>query len=192
MWRYELSYYHVHINTKKTVRDIYELDLSKEDLLRNIVKPFSQGKQFMCGGSPVDPSDVKTIRINKTEQPSSVLIPQIRAERARSSVVVGVSNEYYVTKKGEEVTREFITSPPKKALVSSRMSRILKIISLIALGYGGVVVVGATYCFLFSLSFVEFARSNIPTLIIAGTTLSGILVGVFFRQERKSVAELKG
>lgn len=147
--------------------------------MRNIVKPFRQGKQFMCGGSPIDPFDVKTIRINLTEQASSVLIRQIRAERARSGVVTGASNEYYVTRKGKEITREFITSPPRKALVSSRMLRILGIMGLIALGYGGVFIIGAAYCFLLSLSIVEFARSNITTLIVAGTTLSGILVGVF-------------
>ena len=63
--------------------------------------------------------DVEIIKINETDEPSSVLLPRIKAEReakiAESKVaVLGISNEWYVTKKGIDVTREFITAPPKR------------------------------------------------------------------------------
>ena len=68
----------------------------------------------MCGGEPIDPFDVAVIHINETEKKSVELIPVIKAERARSRVAVAISNEWYVTKKGKDVTRELITHPPKK------------------------------------------------------------------------------
>jgi len=110
-----MPHYHVRV-TKKSDRtsDALELDMSKDELMEQIVKPFTQGESFMCGGEPIDPFDVERIHINETEQPSSVLIPQIKAERSESEIVTMISDEWYVTKKGKNVTREFVKTPPKK------------------------------------------------------------------------------
>jgi predicted nucleotide-binding protein len=40
------------------------------------------------------------------------LIPVIQAERRASRVLVPISDEWYVTEKGEDVTDRFITGPP--------------------------------------------------------------------------------
>jgi len=70
---------------------------------------------------PIDPSDVERIRINETELPSGNLLPKIRAERAKSTVkVLGISDEWHVTEEGVDVTREFITAPPKKVKMISK------------------------------------------------------------------------
>lgn len=110
-----MPYYHVRI-TKRSRRthDRLELDLTEDELMERIVNPFLGGKSFLCGGEPIDPFDVEVIHINETEKPSSEFIPEIRAERARSSVLVAISDRWYVTKKGRDVTRKFITAPPKK------------------------------------------------------------------------------
>jgi predicted nucleotide-binding protein len=106
--------YHVRI-TKKSRRDddALELDLSKDELLKRIVEPFRQGEPFMCGGEPIDPFDIEKIRINKTDEYSSELIPIIQRERFGSGIITTLSDEWYVTEKGRDETREFITAPPQ-------------------------------------------------------------------------------
>lgn len=115
------EYYHVRITLKsRRTHDAVELDLAEEDILKNIVAPYSEGKKFLCGGEIIDPFDIEQIRINVTADPSSVLLPQIREERRRSgAVVIGIPDEWYVTKKGEEVTRKFINSPPSEGQVKT-------------------------------------------------------------------------
>lgn len=121
----KMPYYHVRVTKKsEPTEDCLELDLSKEELKKAVVEPFLKGEPFMCGGEPIDSFDVAVIHINETKSPSSELLPKIRAERARSTGIVTISNEWYVTKEGTNVTREFITSPPKKVDKKSMESRI--------------------------------------------------------------------
>ncbi len=88
-------------------------------MIRNIVTPFEKGKKFFCNGEIIDPFNIENIKINETEETSDILIPQIKAERKRSSVVVlTISDEWYVTKKGKDVTRKFIKYPPKERVLS--------------------------------------------------------------------------
>jgi hypothetical protein len=108
-------YYHVHV-TKKSGHplDVYELDFAEENLIKDIVEPYKKGKNFMCGGTPLDPFDIAKMHISKTDKPSSELIPQIKKEIAESRSYAFISDEYYVVEKGENVTRKFITSPPTR------------------------------------------------------------------------------
>lgn len=116
-----MPYFHVRV-TRKSNRshDALELDLSEDELHDRIVQPFLQAEAFMCGGKPILPSDVETIRINVTEESSKVLLPKIKIrrelERRKSSgIVIGApSDEWYVTKEGEDVTRAFIKHPPRE------------------------------------------------------------------------------
>lgn len=170
------TYYHVRI-TKRSDRthDTVELDLSKEELMKRIVEPYKKGKTFMCNGQPIDPFDIEKIQINKTDDPSSVILPRIRVERAKSEVVVVIPDEWYVTEKGRMVTREFITSSPKKrsAFPEIPLRKGLEVVSLIALSFIGMIVVIAIYCQLMNLSFIEFTRSNPQILIFGGILLFG-------------------
>jgi len=107
-----MPYYHVSIARRsRGERSVYELDLSKENLVRFIVEPFLNGEEFICQGSPIDPADVSNIRISETEQPSSELIPRIKM---RPDFTYMVSVEYYIVFHEKDVTREFITRPPKR------------------------------------------------------------------------------
>jgi predicted nucleotide-binding protein len=73
------------------------------------------------GGRTFALTDIERIRINRTEESSTELIPQIRAERqaanASSGIAVlgGPSYSWYVTTKGENVTDELITAPAGNA-----------------------------------------------------------------------------
>jgi len=115
-----MPYYHVRVTRKSNrTHDVLELDLSENELLERIVSRFAQGLGFICGGEPIAPNDVECIHINRTEEPSTVLLPEIREKRERerrtSNVVVLISDEWYVTKEGEDVTRKFIKFPPSEA-----------------------------------------------------------------------------
>jgi predicted nucleotide-binding protein len=120
------NFYHVRI-TRRSDRsdDLLELDLDESNLLKHIIAPYKKGQQFYCEGTVVDPFDVETIRINRTNRPSSALLPAIRREREEEVTLKGInamiSDEWYVTEKGEVVTRQFIDSPPKKTVSSEHI-----------------------------------------------------------------------
>jgi hypothetical protein len=96
--------------------------LDKSSLLENIVTPYHQGQPFYCDGTVVDPFDVEKIRINCIDRPSSALLPIIRREREEEVRLKGInviiSDEWFVTEKGEEVTRQFLKTPLTRAVES--------------------------------------------------------------------------
>jgi len=112
-----MPYYHVRIAKKRgTVRWAFELDLSKKEVEDGIIKPFVEGKSFICGGSPIEPSDVDQIRINETEQSSSQIIASAKLKKVTQELLKrfygvgkgGHSDEWYVTHAGKVVTRDFV------------------------------------------------------------------------------------
>jgi predicted nucleotide-binding protein len=93
--------------------DALELNLVEEELRRTIVQPFLKGQAFMCGGEPIPTEDVERIQINVTDKPSDQLLPMIRERRRKSrAIVLGLSDEWYVTEEGKEVTRQFLNLAP--------------------------------------------------------------------------------
>jgi hypothetical protein len=73
------------------------LDLTQDQLKRRFLAPRQSGQP---------------VRINETEEESAQLLPSIRAKRAAGSAVTLIPDEWYVTKRGGDVTNEFITAPP--------------------------------------------------------------------------------
>lgn len=70
----------------------------------------------MCGGEPIPNSDLEAIQINVTDKSSKDLLPMIHERelrrRANSEwVVLGISDEWYVTEEGEDVTKKYIRFP---------------------------------------------------------------------------------
>lgn len=109
-----MPFFHVRITQKSNpTHDSVELDLSENDVEETIARPYQDGEEFLCGGDVIDPFDVQTIRINETELPSRDLLPKIRAERDED-YIEGISDEWYVTEKGSDVTRRFVKQPPRK------------------------------------------------------------------------------
>ena len=114
-------YYHVRITPRtrrRTADDELALDLSEDEVEDRFLGPYRRGLPITTSGRTFALSDIERIRINRTEESSSVLIPRIRAEQqaeARSSgvaVIGGPTYSWYVTTKGDNVTDELITGPP--------------------------------------------------------------------------------
>ena len=109
----EEEYYHVRITTKSDRgNDEVKLDLSIEQISERFLIPYENGIIIIINGKSIEPDDIERININRTNDDSSILIPRIRAEKRASGVCVPISDEWYVTEKGEDVTDEFILGPP--------------------------------------------------------------------------------
>lgn len=111
-----MNYYHVyihHCNKKDRWSEAYELDLTEEELKKQIVTPFLSKKAFMCGGQQIDPSLIREIRISTTDAPSSVLLPKITEEAKYAEVFV--SDNFCMIDYGKNVTRQFLNSPPQSS-----------------------------------------------------------------------------
>jgi len=127
-----MPYYHVYIEhhdfKRGKTREAYELDLSIEELTGQIVNPYLNGETFMVGGQPIDAFLTDVIKISKTEESSSVLLPKLIAEERRKAAetrVYGIiSDELLIIDYGVNVTREFIKrAPTKVAIVEKREAK---------------------------------------------------------------------
>lgn len=106
-------FYHSRITLKpegkrSSPEDAVELDLSYEDLIAKIVIPFFEGQTFFCGGKVVDPTRVLDLHFNETTQASKDLVPFIRAERRNSNIITFISDDWFVTTKGADITRRIL------------------------------------------------------------------------------------
>ena len=93
---------------KSSPKDAWELDLTREDLFTKIAVPYLEGQTFFCGGKVVEPKRVQDLHFNETTQSSKELLPFIRAERRNSNVVVFIPDEWEVTTKGTDITRDVL------------------------------------------------------------------------------------
>ena len=102
-----MPYYHVYIIDRDTHKK--EFDFLKEQLMKYIIEPYSLGRRFMFRGSLVAPSNIRTIRIIETEQPSSELLDKIKTERGILKRLVLEGNDFkLLERKGRDVTREVL------------------------------------------------------------------------------------
>jgi hypothetical protein len=109
----EAEYYHVRITTKSNLgNDELKLDLSKEQLTERFLIPYENGTVITVNGKSIEPDDIERIKINRTNDNSSRLLLQIRAERSANEVMVPISDEWFVTDKGADITDELILGPP--------------------------------------------------------------------------------
>lgn len=110
-------YYHVRLSTASKSRDEVRLDLSEDELEAKFLGPRREGRSIVMNGTVISLDDITKIRITKTQQPAHVLRPIVQHEEARSDLVIigGPSIDWYIAKKGEEVTNQFITEPPGRA-----------------------------------------------------------------------------
>ncbi|MCE8424538.1 MAG: nucleotide-binding protein [Candidatus Methanoperedens sp.] len=108
------EYYHVRITTESNSwGDEIKLDLSKGQLTERFLNPYENGDIITVNGKPIKPNDIIRIKINRTAEKSAGLLPKIITERkASNDIVLGISDEWYVTDKGEDITDELIKGPP--------------------------------------------------------------------------------
>ncbi|MDD4439639.1 MAG: nucleotide-binding protein [Tissierellia bacterium] len=106
-------YYHVRITTfSNRSHDEVKLDLSDEKLKEQFLAPYENNDIISINGKKIDRDDIERIRINRTKQKSLELLPIVRRERAASSInTPGISDEWYIANKGEEVTDDLIKIP---------------------------------------------------------------------------------
>lgn len=110
-------------HAKETAQIAFETDLTHENLISKIARPFAEGKQFFCGGVIVHPSKVQEVRFSRTQQTSGELLPFIRARRRSSGVLTVHPPEWDVIWDGDDATREILdeaSSPEKTANLTSR------------------------------------------------------------------------
>ncbi|HKZ87823.1 MAG TPA: hypothetical protein VJ066_01535 [Candidatus Bathyarchaeia archaeon] len=108
-------YYHIRISQKSnTKRDETKVDLSEEELFERFIKLYEGGIPIIINGKTIPSDDIERIRISKSDQPSKVLIQQIRAEDRASSVVFigGPSYEWQAADRAEDITDQLILGPP--------------------------------------------------------------------------------
>jgi predicted nucleotide-binding protein len=107
--------YHVRITRKsKPNRDLTRVDISPEDLEKRFLHPYREGRSIVIGGYTVPPDDLDHIRISRTAQPSAQIIPQLKYEDDTSTIFVagGLSYNWRVADRGEDMTDVLIDSPP--------------------------------------------------------------------------------
>ena len=105
--------YHVRITSKSDPSyDEVKLDLTEQELKERFLTPYREGRSIVIGGKTIPPDDIVRVRISHTDKTSEQLLPAVRAERAASSVIAPISDEWYVAKRGRDVTDELITGPP--------------------------------------------------------------------------------
>lgn len=104
------DYYHVRVTTRSRKRDEVVLDLSRDDVERRVITPYRDNRPMIISGTAIKMEDIDRIRISKTTQQSSQVLPLITAERINSSIVVfgGPSDQWLVADRGIDVTDEFI------------------------------------------------------------------------------------
>jgi predicted nucleotide-binding protein len=112
-------FYHARIvckpeRAKDSAQSATELDMTSDDLLSKIARPFVEHKQFICGGMVVTSDRVQQVRFSKTEQSSKELAPFIEARRRMNGVVVFSPAENDVIWEGEDITREILETAEQR------------------------------------------------------------------------------
>ena len=117
-----MDYYHVRLTPKSDTSHVeVRLDLNIDELTERFVLPYRSGLPITISGRSFLPEDVERIRINKTDQDSQYLLGIVSEERRRrvSQGILdfaGPSNDERAASKGEDVTDDFITGPPRPSL----------------------------------------------------------------------------
>lgn len=106
-------FYHVRVvlrpeRAKESQKIGFEGDLSRQSLIAKIAKPFVEGRPFICGGVPVNPSRVEEIRFSETQQSARELAVFIRARRVQNGVLTTSPAEWQVIFEGKDVTRAIL------------------------------------------------------------------------------------
>lgn len=106
-------FYHVRITSKSNRwGEEVKLDLSEDQLRDQFLSPYGNDEPIVVRGKTIPTDDIERISITRTEVDSSKILPAVKAERAASSVITMISDEWYVAYKGEDVTDELIQGPP--------------------------------------------------------------------------------
>ena len=106
-------YYHVQILHKHNA-DEFKINLSEEELLTRIIKPYQEGIPIVINGRTIELALIKRIKIFETEKTLDAKIQEfkIKYERDPSPYkIFGASPTWEAIETGENVTDKFIIGP---------------------------------------------------------------------------------
>jgi len=106
--------YHVRISLKsQKSSDETKTDFSEEQLQVRIIEPYDQGEPIILNGKTIQPADIDRIRISKSQEPSELIVQQIKADDRNSSVISigGPSYAWRAASRASDVTDELILGP---------------------------------------------------------------------------------
>ncbi len=105
-------YFHVWATAPDWAADEFAFDLDEGALEAQVLRPYWDGKSLIVNGRPSDPSTLTRLNIFRSEQPTSVLLQQLRGvERALGIKPEGPA-EQRVLGLTSNVTAEYLTQPP--------------------------------------------------------------------------------
>ncbi len=107
--------FHLRVTQRNSLQrgsDALVLDKDEEWLLENVVEPRQRGAAMFVAGRVIEWDDVDEIHITETSEPSSAILPRIRARRSRDQAWSVVPDEWHVARDGTEVTDRFIQGSP--------------------------------------------------------------------------------
>lgn len=118
--------FHVRITHRDPLRrheDTVVLDKDEDWLEREVVEPRREGRPMFLGGKVIEWDDVDKIHITETREPSSALLPRIRAELSASSWVGDADAEWHLAKDAPDVTEDFLSGPPGRQATKANEPR---------------------------------------------------------------------
>lgn len=107
--------YHVRItptDLRRRQRDIVVLDKDAAWIETRIAAPRRRGESIFINGQTIAWAFIDEIHITETDLTSEQILPQIRALRRARGIATQMSDEWYVTRGGRDVTDEFISGAP--------------------------------------------------------------------------------
>jgi predicted nucleotide-binding protein len=106
-------FYHVRIGRKSNPSyEEVKLDLTLDELNKRFVLPYREGQPITTGGTVIEPEDIARIRIGRSKETAAELRNLVKMDRARKGPSL-VPEDWLIAQKAEDVTDEFITTPPK-------------------------------------------------------------------------------
>ena len=104
-----MSFFHVRIARRSNYPDEVRLDLTREQINQRVVVPYNEGHSITIGSNTLSLRDIERITVNQTKSASIAYRGAARLDRELNPFN---SFEWHLAAKGEDVTDEFITSPP--------------------------------------------------------------------------------
>lgn len=104
------SYFHVVVERADTPEEVIELDLSKDDLMANVVTPYVRKLEFYVDGVPLSREIIRKLRVYNTPVPSSHNLDRIHEEVMNETVAVPLSKEYRLAMCGRDVTNQCVNA----------------------------------------------------------------------------------
>jgi uncharacterized membrane protein YeaQ/YmgE (transglycosylase-associated protein family) len=109
--------YHVLVVPREHPTDVaYSLDLTEQQVIERVQRPYESGGALVVSGRTIRPGDIKEVQISCTEDPSAVVLLEVRRILASSRSIVNQlmpPQRWMITdhRFSEDVTDRFLIRP---------------------------------------------------------------------------------